>query len=152
MDNETKIVDSKTPDTPTSGEATGSGERMFTQDEVNQIVKERLRREKGKPDPEFAQRESALSEREAKIVQRERALECREYLAQSGYPAELLDVLDTSDLDNFKQKADRAAQMLEVTRKRNAPLAPLPNRDALGDGNGYGSGFQDSSHTPRPYY
>lgn len=82
--------------TNSTPEASGGqgGEKMFTQEEVNRIVSERLAREKTKqitPD----EREQALNAREARLT-------CREYLAEVGENAVLLDVLDTNDPEKFK--------------------------------------------------
>lgn len=90
------------PTTPTP-EASGGqgGERTFTQEEVNRIVADRLARERAKSEPPPAdEREQALKVREAK-------LDCREYLAAQGYPAALLDVLDSSDTVKFKASVDK---------------------------------------------
>lgn len=91
------------PTTPTP-EASGGqgGERMFTQEEVNRIVSERLAREREKltQQPKEDEREQALKAREAR-------LDCREYLDTQGYPAALLDVLDSSDTAKFKAAVDK---------------------------------------------
>ncbi len=89
--------------TPTP-EASGGqgGERTFTQEEVNRIVSERLARDRAdraKPSPED-EREQALKVREAR-------LDCREYLDTQGYPAALLDVLDSSDTAKFKSAVEK---------------------------------------------
>ncbi len=91
------------PTTPTP-EASGGqgGERTFTQEEVNRIVSERLARDRAdraKPSPED-EREQALKVREAR-------LDCREYLDTQGYPAALLDVLDSSDTAKFKAAVEK---------------------------------------------
>ena len=90
------------PTTPTP-EASGGqgGERTFTQEEVNRIVADRLARERAKSEPSPAdEREQALKAREAK-------LDCREYLDAQGYPAALLDVLDSSDTAKFKASVEK---------------------------------------------
>lgn len=90
------------PTTPTP-EASGGqgGERTFTQEEVNRIVADRLARERAKTEPSPAdEREQALKAREAK-------LDCREYLDAQGYPATLLDVLDSSDTAKFKASVEK---------------------------------------------
>lgn len=90
------------PTTPTP-EASGGqgGERTFTQEEVNRIVADRLARERAKSEPSPAdEREQALKAREAK-------LDCREYLDAQGYPAALLDVLDSSDAAKFKASVEK---------------------------------------------
>ena len=93
------------PTTPTP-EASGDqgGERMFTQDDVNRIVSERLARERAKAEP------TAIDERETALKAREARLDCRDYLeelSKGGKAASsvlgLLDILDTTDSEKFKQ-------------------------------------------------
>ena len=90
------------PTTPTPEASGGQGsERTFTQEEVNRIVADRLARERAKAEPSPAdEREQALKAREAK-------LDCREYLDTQGYPAALLDVLDSSDAAKFKASVEK---------------------------------------------
>ncbi|WP_303835301.1 hypothetical protein [Ruminococcus flavefaciens] len=79
------------------------GEKLFTQEEVNKIVAERLKRERSKAE------EAAVGDRDTRAAEldaRESRLACREYLLDSGLPASMLDCLDTSDLENFKKKAE----------------------------------------------
>lgn len=79
------------------------GGKTFTQDEVNNIVRDRLAREKEK-----LSEHSADTEREKSIEARENALTCREYIQEKGLPKELLDILDTSDAEKFKAAAQKA--------------------------------------------
>lgn len=81
-----------------NGAATG---KTFTQDEVNRIVSDRLAREREKQTqpPQADEREKALKARETR-------LDCRDYLDSKKYPAELLDVLDSSDAETFKAAAE----------------------------------------------
>lgn len=76
----------------------GTGGKTFTQEEVNRIVSERLAREREKL-PKDDEREKALKAREAR-------LDCRDYLDSKKYPAALLDVLDSSDVEKFKAAVD----------------------------------------------
>ena len=76
----------------------GTGGKTFTQEEVNKIVSDRLAREREKQ-PKDDEREQALKAREAR-------LDCRDYLDSKKYPAALLDVLDSSDVEKFKAAAD----------------------------------------------
>ena len=91
----------------TNATQTESGEKLFTQEQVNQIVSERLARERSK-----AATEQTTLDREKALDAREQALKCRELVAaDKKYPAKLLDVLDTADFDSFKAQADK---LLEV--------------------------------------
>lgn len=79
----------------------GSG-KMFTQDDVNRIVSERLARDRKErtTQTEADAKEQALKARESR-------LDCREYVSEKKYPAELLDLLDTSDVEKFKATVDK---------------------------------------------
>ena len=76
----------------------GEGGKTFTQDEVNRIVSERLARDRA----DRAETPSPEDEREKALKAREARLDCRDYLDRKKYPAALLDVLDTADVDKFK--------------------------------------------------
>ena len=111
------------PTTPTP-EAAGDqgGARTFTQEEVTRIVSERLTRDRADraPSPED-EREQALKAREAR-------LDCREYLSSKGHPAELLDILDTSDVEKFKAAVDRLPVLfgLQTASGKKLPQIVLP--------------------------
>lgn len=79
-----------------------SGGKLFTQDDVNRIVSERLARDRA----DRAAAPSPADEREAALKVREARLDCRDYLDSKKYPAALLDVLDTADVDKFKSAVD----------------------------------------------
>ncbi len=126
MNDNTNVNTEQQPTTPTPEDSGGQGsERTFTQEEVNRIVSERLAREREKaaqqPTPE------ALRERDLKA--RESRLDCREYLSAQGYPAELLDILDTSDTDKFKASADRLRALFgaQTTGGKNMPQIVFPS-------------------------
>ncbi len=83
---------------------TETGGKTFTQEEVNQIVADRLARERskaaGKPNP--------LAEKEQELNVRENSLKCRELISRNKhYPSQLLDLIDTTDFDKFKAQADK---------------------------------------------
>ena len=93
------------PATPTPEVSGAQGEKLlFTQDDVNRIVSERLARERAKSEP------TAIDERETALKAREARLDCRDYLeelSKGGKAASsvlgLLDILDTTDSEKFKQ-------------------------------------------------
>lgn len=80
-----------------AGDNGGNGGKMFTQEDVNRIVSERLAREREKP---------VDDEREKNLKAREARLDCRDYLDSKKYPVKLLDLLDHSDVEKFKAAAD----------------------------------------------
>ena len=77
--------------------------KMFTQDELNAIIRDRLARERAKAEPPANDREQAISAREAR-------LDCREYISSNGYPAALLDVFDTTKAEGFKESVEKLAK------------------------------------------
>lgn len=103
IDTNTNLNTNK-PTTPTPEVSGDQGEKMFTQDDVNRIVSERLARERAKAEP------TAIDERETALKAREARLDCRDYLeelSKGGKAASsvlgLLDILDTTDSEKFKQ-------------------------------------------------
>lgn len=69
-------------DNPTSGQ--GTGEKTFTQEDVNRIVQERLAKEKARNggEADFAKREQELARRELHMT-------ARELLSEKGLPVQL---------------------------------------------------------------
>lgn len=111
------------------------GGKLFTQEEVNNIIRDRLARERAKNTPqeptEEEKRLKDLNDRESKLV-------CREYVMDQGLPSQLLDVLDTSNHEEFKNKADIVSGLLKTsnsTGKANDPaLAEMKLRIAQQEG------------------
>lgn len=96
MNNENNTAAQQTnADPAVNGESKQQG-RTFTQEEVNQIVSNRLAQERAKGEPTEAEK------RESELAAREAALACREYISQKSYPHELLDILPTSDAEAFQ--------------------------------------------------
>lgn len=81
-----------------------SEEKTFTQEEVNQIVQERLQREKNKQ-PELEQREKDLEKRE-------RAFQAKELLQKHNLPEEFQSFLEASE--------DMNAAVMQITQGINA--------------------------------
>lgn len=70
--------------------------KTFTEEEVNDIVRKRLNREREKLTKAFEEgtRESDLDERERNILKRELKADTLEKLAESGMPAGLADLVN----------------------------------------------------------
>lgn len=98
--------------TNTQPEESGA-QRTFTQEEVNKIVSERLERERNKKvdNSEYETRLKELTERENKFA-------CKEFLKEHQLPDELLEVINTSDVEKFKATAESIGN---IYRKR-APV------------------------------
>lgn len=112
---------------PTQPEENGGTERMFTQEDVNRIVQDRLAREREKDMPlEIEQREQAIAAREA-------ALDCREFAATLQIDGRrkqaLLDNLDTSDVDRFKDAAQAIVDAFSPHYE--PPAGGSPNTDSI---------------------
>lgn len=132
-EDKTAMQNTEPETTPTPEDAGGQGERLFTQEELNRIVGDRLAR---------AKRETDTDEREAALKAREARLDCREFLSDKKYPAELLDILPTADVDTFKASVEQLAGLFRnmeddgptITVDLSAPLTGSPRRsDPIAD-------------------
>lgn len=109
------------PTTQPADNGDQGGGKMFTQEEVNNIVRDRLARERFKNSPQEPTEEE---KRMNYITARENKLACREYVMEQGLPAQLLDVLDTSNHEEFKTKAEIVSGLLKTSKVAGA--APDP--------------------------
>lgn len=76
-----------------------NGEKTFTQEEVNKIVSDRLKRESDKAT-------SALDTREKDLKEREMRLNAREALSEKNLPLDLLDVINYNDEESLQKSID----------------------------------------------
>lgn len=101
-------------------------DKLFTQEDVNRIVSERLARERERSQPaELTDREKSLMEREAAIAARESRYKCADYLKELNVNEAryglFLDNLDTANFDSFKKAVDAFADpYIMVTRMEGA--------------------------------
>lgn len=93
MDTENKNINQET------------GERTFTQEEVNRIVSERLSRDRDKRAAELEEREKAVKARELAVIASEK-------LAEAGLPKDLTAVLRYDD----EASLDAAINQLSTLR------------------------------------
>lgn len=84
---------------PAAGQ--GTGEKTFTQEDVNRIVQERLAKEKAKSsgDADFAKREQELARRELHMT-------AKEMLSEKGLPVQLYDALNCTDEESLKKSIE----------------------------------------------
>lgn len=75
-------------------------EKKFTQKEVDEIVKKRLNREKTKNADDLENLKNELNKKD-------NLLKCKEYLIDKNYPRELIEVIDTNDVETFKEKVEK---------------------------------------------
>ena len=88
----------------------GAG-KMFTQEEVNRLDSDRLAR-----DRESRANQQQNEEKETALKARESRLDCREYITENKYSVDLLDLLDTSDVDKFKATVEKLADIFDHGR------------------------------------
>ena len=125
-----------------------SAERLFTQEEVSDIVRKRLSRVKEDHEAAVA---DAVKERTAELDARESRLNCRDYLSEMGYPAGLMDALPTADLDEFKKRADAVMGVFKsVEQNRVAPLGSL-EPIMTGVSPIHQAFSRDNKHVPKQY-
>lgn len=76
----------------------GTGEKTFTQEDVNRIVGERLAKEKAKNSGE-----ADLAKREQELAQRELRMSAKELLSEKGLPVQLFDALNCTDKETMEK-------------------------------------------------
>ena len=103
------------PTEATAAEIKNTAGKTFTQDEVNQIVSERLARERARANSPTAEETKRTKELDAKANN----ILCREFLLNNDYPHELLEILDTSDAEAFKEKATKLYEAMAHPKYRN---------------------------------
>lgn len=121
-------------DAATAEQSGGQG-RTFTQDEVNQIVSDRLARERAKHE------ESPQEMKEKELSARESRLSCREYIIKEKLPVELLDLFPTGDMDSFKASVKKLKEAFPNVYKRSTGMT-----FSTGTSHGTGIGSDDISH------
>lgn len=154
MENETNALHESSSEEKTTPSAEAQQEKLFTQAEVNAIVKDRLDRYKAKnkaeKDDQAATLQQTLQEKEKELSEREKVLSCREYLRDKEYPAELISIISADNLEEFKKKADKAVQLL--TRKEPS-FMPSPEFKTSEASAGSGRFTEKSfKHVPKKYY
>ncbi len=129
MDENTNMTQSteQQPTTPTPEASGDPGEKLFTQADLDRIIGERLARERQKAEP------SPDDVREADLRARESRLTCREYISAEGYPAELLELFDTTDAEKFKAAVEKLDGLVGLPSHHRKP-AP---RFITGGGGGH---------------
>lgn len=87
---------------PEQQQAEGTG-KTFTQEEVNNIISDRLKREREKFSKE---QEEKLNEREKAIEARELRLTATEKLTAAGLPKTLVDAINCSDEETMNKSIE----------------------------------------------
>lgn len=131
MDENKDLSGTQQPDAQPAEKGEQGAGKLFTQAEVDNIIRERLARERAKNAPQ----EPTEEEKRAKDLSiRENRLSCREYVMENRLPAELLDVLDTSDHEKFIKNAEKLSGLLRenqpATRGDSALITEIRRRVA----------------------
>lgn len=88
-------------------------DRTFTQEEVDEIVRKRLARERKRTEPDSGDdREKSLEERELKVMAREKLL-------AEGMPSQLADILRYSDEETLEE-AMNTIKSLQISKEPRA--------------------------------
>lgn len=85
-------------------------ERLFTKEEVNQMIEKRLARERRKQPPDIGEREKTLAQRELAVMAKEK-------LMGAGLPLELAGVLKYEDEESLQSS-------IEAYQKINESASP----------------------------
>ncbi len=102
-----------------------SGEKTFTQDDVNRIVGERLAKEKNKG-------EQDSSKKEQELIARENQLLAKEMLIEKGLPKELHEALNCAD----KETLEKSIGIIESVIKERMKENPKATRKGVTPGEG----------------
>ena len=88
---------------------TQSQEKIFTKEEVNRIVQERLARDRKAREAEqdSVGMEKSITDREKALEERELKLMAREKLMDEGLPIDLADILSYSDEKTLEEVIDK---------------------------------------------
>lgn len=101
--------------------------KLFTSEQVNEIIRKRLKDYKG--GKEFTARIAEVERREQELTQREARLSAEIYLREKGYPLDLLDVIDVNDYDAFVEKAESVNALI---KKQIDEIPKYPSLDGVG--------------------
>lgn len=134
---------------------TGEKGRVFTQEEVNRIIADRIKRTREKAEKEHAKAledlnaelSQGIDSKSADLNKREKLLSCREYLINNDYPVSLLEIIDTDNVENFKAKADMIRN--EFAKARQVP--PLKSTENHNHPDGIKQAFADPKHVPKKF-
>lgn len=102
------------------GENTG---KTFTQEEVNQIISNRLKEEREKMKKE---QDATFAEREQKIAAREMRLNAIDKLREKGLPSSLVDAINCSDDETMSKSIDILMQTYKAEQGEHQKPAYHP--------------------------
>lgn len=108
--------------TSAEGTQASTDGKKFTQEEVNQIVSNRLKEERDKMKKE---QDASFAEREKEITAREMRMNALEKLQKSGLPSSLVDAINCSDDETMTKSIDILMQTYKTEpQHREAGYTP----------------------------
>lgn len=107
------------------------GEKLFTQEEVNKIVSDRLNKERQRTVQR--QNENALDARESELSARENLLTCRDFIDENKYNPKLLELFNTLDAEAFKESINKLFELFPSLLNAPADMAPMGNFETQSD-------------------
>ena len=110
-------------------------EKLFTQDDVNRIVGERLSRAKN------TRNDKDTADREAMLDQREIRLDAREKLADLGISKDLLPLVNCTSKETMDSSIKLIAEQFKKPSSKYRIVTGVCN---TGNGSGHGKGLSDS--------
>lgn len=119
---------------PTEGNTTEQERKLFSQEELNRILGERLAKERAKTEAEYAKREKELRQREFQ-------LKAKEILAAKNMPEELMTALNCTDEETMAESVStiekyiktRIEEQIKVTYEGNGFTPGVSSRDFVND-------------------
>lgn len=130
-------------------------EKLFTQDEVNEIIRKRLKKYKGNEEKTEADpdRVSVLDQREKDLDRRSFELECREYIHEQGYNPEFMDFISADNIEDFKSKADGLSELVQRSNRFVPPRFNPEMNNSFGEMENIRKGFSpEYRHEPKEKY
>lgn len=138
------MTDNNTPNTAqqentTQPEGNGPAGKVFTQEEVNSIVKERLARERAKgqtsstTDNSTAELDTEKAQLEAdrqKLQDERNTFECERYCKENGIDTSLVELIGSSDPEEFKHKTEALSSVFIKAKAKVAGTYVVVNTGA----------------------
>lgn len=123
--------------------------RTFTQDEVNEIVRKRLNKEREKITKAFQEgsKESDLEERERNILKRELKADTLEKLAAAGMPYSLSELIDYSSKEECEKSLATVSKVFnaavnEAVKSKARQSTPMDGYSYYGGADSIANAFQ----------
>lgn len=111
--------------------------RLFTQEEVNNIIRNRLNERKKEQDrveyneKKFQKREQELAEKEDALNKRIELYNRTEFLKRNNYPESFLDLITVEEGENFEDKVEKIVSAVDRVRFKRQSFNYVPGDDGI---------------------